>query len=295
MTEKEPKVSIILPVGSEGDGWLESLDSLLKGGGQVSIEIILVDDGREKQIEESNIDHPVTLIRHTSRQGAARSRNAGARVARGDWLLFWSDFLLAPENALVHWLSVAEKARCDVAKIPFQAASTASLTRFQRFLADQDRYSIAQSTAVDARHLQFNAALIKRVAFNEVKGFDEKMQHYGGHELDLAIRLQKAEKTNWIRLDEAPAIRVCSQSHAQIRKRLREYGRVGLQALLNKHPEWDKKILVYPKTWSLISGIRLTWVFEWLLAGWITMNFPLMPFGYRAYLHLLMRNAWASR
>ena len=55
-------------------------------------EVIIVDDcSKEKVVVEQRYSFPVTVIRNETNQGAAESRNIGARASKGDWLLFLDD------------------------------------------------------------------------------------------------------------------------------------------------------------------------------------------------------------
>ena len=55
-------------------------------------EVIIVDDcSKERVVVEQSYSFPVTVIRNETNQGAAESRNIGARASNGDWLLFLDD------------------------------------------------------------------------------------------------------------------------------------------------------------------------------------------------------------
>ncbi|MFZ7265479.1 glycosyltransferase family 2 protein [Avibacterium avium] len=57
-----------------------------------NFEVIIVDDcSKEKVVVEKDYPFPVTIIRNEQNQGAAESRNIGARNATQDWLLFLDD------------------------------------------------------------------------------------------------------------------------------------------------------------------------------------------------------------
>ncbi|MFU2047543.1 glycosyltransferase family 2 protein [Avibacterium gallinarum] len=57
-----------------------------------NFEVIIVDDcSKEKVVVEKDYPFPVTVIRNEQNQGAAESRNIGARNATQDWLLFLDD------------------------------------------------------------------------------------------------------------------------------------------------------------------------------------------------------------
>lgn len=88
MTKSHPKVSIIIPVFNSGQYLSASLDSINE---KISIEIILVDDGSTdpqtlsllKKYEELGIP-----VLHQTNSGTGEARNAGAKLARGEYLLF---------------------------------------------------------------------------------------------------------------------------------------------------------------------------------------------------------------
>ena len=84
-------LSIIVPSynrEAEVPALLESLTQQTS----IHFEVIIVDDcSKEKVIVEQSYSFPVTVIRNETNQGAAESRNIGARASKGDWLLFLDD------------------------------------------------------------------------------------------------------------------------------------------------------------------------------------------------------------
>lgn len=84
-------LSIIVPSynrKAEVPALLESLTQQTSS----NFEVIIVDDySKERVVVEQRYYFPVTVIRNETNQGAAESRNIGARASKGDWLLFLDD------------------------------------------------------------------------------------------------------------------------------------------------------------------------------------------------------------
>lgn len=86
-----PELSVIIPVLNEA----ERIETLLRGVArqeQVTIEVILCDGGSSDETlriaAQVSTWYPCELLILVERQGRARQMNAGAAVARGEWLLF---------------------------------------------------------------------------------------------------------------------------------------------------------------------------------------------------------------
>jgi GT2 family glycosyltransferase len=141
----------------------------------------------------------------------------------------------------------------------------------------------------------FAAALIKSRVFHELGGFDERMQHYGGHEMDFIYRCAKAGYKQRQIIHTCPLTREAVSDQGVIQQRLREYGQTGLPNLLKKHPKLKGDILVYPALWALSRFLGVTKLLESSIARKIAADQPLNSAIYRLYLHLLMRNAWDAR
>ncbi len=89
------RISVIVPFYNEEKSIAACLTSLLKQKPLVS-EIIAVDDGSTDSSEKIVSTFPVTLIQ-TAHRGAGAARNAGARKANGDILVFVdADMTFAP-------------------------------------------------------------------------------------------------------------------------------------------------------------------------------------------------------
>ncbi len=293
---QELTLSIVLPVFNDQANLDRILTELADNDKQDNWEVIIVDDGSVKPLTLGNRSPAKSkILRNDHNQGVAAARNRGVNEARGKHLVFLSVFLSIPQNYLGHLTKFISETAFDFAQHLIVTGQTENATHFQRFIsAHADRIN-ASSGNLSITNCQFAAAVITRKTILAVDGFDESMQHYGGHELDLIYRLDQAGYKQRILINALALQRVKLEDHKSIQKRLREYGGVGLPNLLNKHPELTPRILKKPSLWFLLSRVGMPRWLETRLGRLIESNKPLRLFTYRLYLHLLMRNAWDAR
>ena len=259
-------------------------------------ELIVVDDGSSTPLTLG--DNPLAnwqIIRHEFQRGAATSRNSGVKQAGGEFLILLSIFLKIPKDYLSRVSAFIESNQFDFAQHLLKPDPGLSLTGFQVFLSGQKERLSIQLGTLPIKNSLFTAAIIKKETYCHVKGFDESMNHYGGHEIDLVYRLDRAGFKNRKIIPDFPLQRVKIESHNKIQARLQEYGKVGLPALLKKHPELKKTIMPFPALWALLRLLGLPKLIEKRLSHHIEQDWDIPNKKYRLYLHLLVRNAWDAR
>ncbi|NQV50257.1 MAG: glycosyltransferase [Candidatus Marinimicrobia bacterium] len=290
------ELSLVLPVFGDQKNLNRILAELLANEQEDSWELIVVDDGSIPSLElQENTPKNWLLLRHDIQKGVAAARNLGVRKARGGYVVLLSVFLRIPEDYITQLKIFIRDNTFDFAQHLLVQAPEISANHFQEFLSDQKGRIKNSENNIPIKQSQFAAAIIKKETFCKVKGFDESMQHYGGHEMDLIYRLDLAGFKKRILIEGFPVQRVQLGSHSSIRKRLQEYGHTGLPNLLKKHPALEKIILVRPWTWMLLSSLGLTRLAEKRLSRLIERDKHLAVITYRLYLHLIMRNAWDAR
>jgi glycosyltransferase involved in cell wall biosynthesis len=294
--KKKTKISIILPVFQDQASLSKRLDELKAQESEPSWDLVVVDDGSETPLSlGSNPEPNWVLERNETRQGAAFSRNRGASKARGEYFIFLSVFLQIPANYLNTILAFIQDHDPVYAQHSLVLSPTLTATHFQAFLVSSEKRVHDQGGQLSIKQSLFTAALIKAKVFQEAQGFDEEMQHYGGHEMDLIYRLSQSGYHQRQLIENCPLQREVVSDHKTIQRRLREYGKTGLPNLLKKHPKLKKDILVYPAIWDLTGFFGLHKLFESAIARKIDADKALSTATYRLYLHLLMRNAWDAR
>jgi O-antigen biosynthesis protein len=88
--QKQPLVSVIVPIFDNFDYTKQCLESIFCGVEKSSFEVIIVDDASTDNSSEQirQIKLPVQVVRHEQNRGFAISCNDGAKVANGKYLLF---------------------------------------------------------------------------------------------------------------------------------------------------------------------------------------------------------------
>ncbi len=248
-------LSLVLPVYDDQEGLDRILNELQNNQPDPKWEVIVVDDGSPQ---------PLTLPRGVPEQWqiVRLEKQSGAAVARN---------------------------------VGVKKAPEISATHFQSFLANQSRRVSDSSENLAIKQSLFTAAIIKKESFCKLKGFNESMQHYGGHEMDLIYRLDQAGYTKRIIIPDLSLERTKLESHARTRQRLQEYGATGLPNLLKKHPELKTEILTRPLLWRILAILGLTGFTENRILRKIEADRKLPGMTYRLYLHLIVRNAWDAR
>lgn len=92
-TANEPLVSVIIPTRNRAQLLRRSIASVLAQT-YCNLEVIVVNDASTDQTREvlATIDDPRLLVIHGEiNKGAAAARNAGIRIAKGEWLSFQDD------------------------------------------------------------------------------------------------------------------------------------------------------------------------------------------------------------
>jgi len=93
-----PVFSVIIPNHNGSKTLAEMLESIFRAG-EISIEVIVVDDASTDDSRTIADRYPVRWIPHDSCLGAANARNTGAKAARGEILVFTdTDIILPPDT-----------------------------------------------------------------------------------------------------------------------------------------------------------------------------------------------------
>jgi GT2 family glycosyltransferase len=157
-------------------------------------EAIVVDDGSAgadlSLVEACTLGDAGAAIRlvRLDRVGPAAARNAAAATARGEWLLFLDDDVVAPPGFLgrAHRLladGVADVVGCPDIPRPRDSYVAKSL----RYLELASRRSVERRYAVKSAVL-----FIRRSAWDALGGFEPGRQYYQHEDTDLVARARAA-------------------------------------------------------------------------------------------------------
>lgn len=245
--DAEIRCSVIVPVRDDAAPLRACLESL--NGSTEGIEVLVVDDGSQDHPERVAADFGVEVLRLETPSGAAAARNAGARRARGEILLFTD----ADCRVMPGWVEAFTETLCrlhreDATCIALSgridsasgyAAKSHAYAGYAYVQGGAERPTDCFNTA--------NAAIFRRDFF-ELGGFDESLLAHEDH--DFGLRLS------------------ASPSQARFVPEIEVYHDHGVEswpAMLDKHGKWGR-----------IAGLRieerypgrLRGLLPWLRRGW---------------------------
>ena len=176
------RVSVVVPFhGPQSE--LDPCISALTASEHDSFEIIIADDG-----SPTPVTPPCRVVRLPRRCGPAAARNAGAKIARGDLLIFIdADVIVSVENLTEFERSFrTSRAVAVQACYRYPGLDTNIATRF---LEDFQEYKVHSLDGNEIRTLRGGCFAIARETFENVGGFEERFKEPSQEDTDLGWRV----------------------------------------------------------------------------------------------------------
>ena len=201
-----PEVSVIIPVHNKFATTYHCLDSIAKALPERSFEIIIVDDCSDDETLLAALVFAggVRIARNTANLGFVGTCNAGARLARGKYLLFLNnDTLVRPGwlDELVETFEQVPNVGIAGAKLLFADGKLQEAGGIIWRLGDgwnwgrgRDPNEPMFSFLRDADWVSGAALMIERALFEELNGFDEYYAPAYYEDTDLAFRVRALGK-----------------------------------------------------------------------------------------------------
>lgn len=204
-------ISVIIPAFNAENYITDALESVFKQTLRVD-EIIVVDDGStdktvevvERSSESSNRE--VKIISQDN-FGAAKARNAGIKIAQGEWIAFLdADDLWRADKLKLQFdrLNVEPEAKMVFSDMSHQVAGKVV---FNSYLHEK-KYSFLSEGQIYSNLLHENfvftpTVVVQKSILDELGGFDEKLQI--AEDYDLWLRI--ANKNEILFVDEPLVVR----------------------------------------------------------------------------------------
>jgi GT2 family glycosyltransferase len=205
MTALAPEVTVIVPTFGRPKILERTIGALLSQRGGHEFEVIVIDDGSPEPATAGLVSREDARLRcvRQDNAGPARARNHGARLARGQYLVFIdNDIETSPDFLERHVeLLLRERGQWIVGRI--DALPELRATPFGRFRAALSESFQGADESRDVDHLTAANVSMRRDEFMALDGFDERFRIASCEDADLAIRARRAG----IRLRYEPSIR----------------------------------------------------------------------------------------
>lgn len=190
-----PAFSIIIPTYNRRESLRRCLDSLASQDGDTTFEVIIVDDGSTdgtlEMLAQSSFPYPLSVytIEHA---GPAAARNRGVAEARGDYLLFIDDDVIAHTGLLAAHAG-AHRTEGNAVIIGVMAAPAdeelPSWGRWEQEVLDKQYEAMTEGRWKPSPRQFYTAnASLARERFRMSRGFDPDFRR--AEDVELAYRLR---------------------------------------------------------------------------------------------------------
>lgn len=187
--DPQPLVSIIIPIHNRPDWIKETLQSVLTQS-YLNNEIIIVDDGSDTPITEVLQENAssIRILRLEKNKGVSAARNAGAAIAKGMWLAFldsddhWAATKLAQQIDYLRQHPYLSALQCE--EIWVRNGVRVNAHKHHQKKAGWIWHHCLQRCLITP-----SAILIKKLVYQELGGFDERM--LACEDYDLWLRLSR--------------------------------------------------------------------------------------------------------
>lgn len=189
------KVSVVIPTHNRSDALAKTLAQLAQQQFDQPWEVIVVNnrctDNTDAVVQRQVFPVPLRLV-HEEIPGAAAARNAGAAVARGDFIIFLdNDILVGADFVQRHYDALMVHSDCwilgQVVSLPEQER-----TPFGQFRQALCPYVPPDQGMTEARDLTGAIFSLPRADLARLGGFDEMFDVASGEDLELAMRAWRA-------------------------------------------------------------------------------------------------------
>lgn len=223
----EPVISFIIPVFNMADTVSATLKSLLRIQG-VMIEIIIVDDGSDKPVEDTlsgvlqKAKVPVRIIR-TENRGRALAINVGLRHVKGGYVSFVdADDSIDPDD-FTSFIPLLKQQKAELLIGQFKIIGEAGEVFDERSHSKKpsSKKLIHQIAYFPLAPVTLNAFIIKKSFLDRVGQFDS--ENLKSEDKDMTIRL----------LREASSVIFCNTFHYHYHKH-----KIGRREKIRKRLEW---------------------------------------------------------
>jgi cellulose synthase/poly-beta-1,6-N-acetylglucosamine synthase-like glycosyltransferase len=190
MNSKETMITIIIPVYNAGKTIQTCLESLVNQKTSRKYEIIFIDDGSEDNslnIMNSMKNKGDISVISQSNSGPAKARNVGAKLAKGDILVFTdSDCELD-----VYWLEEMTKPFDDEDVIGVQGSYKTKqkgiIPRYEQYEIENSYIRYNRNKYIDA--IGTYSAAYRRMIFMKYGGFNTTYKLASGEDFDLSYKM----------------------------------------------------------------------------------------------------------
>lgn len=194
MTPQTPQASVIIPACNEGRNLVDTVECVLQNSGEGLLEVIVADDGSTddsiRTVQSELAGAPVQVVPASG--GVARSRNAGARAAKGSVLVFLDGHCYVPPGWLSPLLSALSGAHTGLAGPAFTNIRDTRMKACGVTWRDVSLGNVWLPCGEGVYPVPFHIGACQAVradVFWEVGGYDDGMTRWGSEDVEMCLRM----------------------------------------------------------------------------------------------------------
>ena len=171
MIQRQPHISVVIPVHNGGEYLSRCLDALLASSYE-SYELIVVDDASTDDSAEIARKKGVAVFQLPHKSGPATARNLGAEMAKGDIVLFIDSDVLVRHDTISRVVSDFMN-NPDLAAVFGSYDDSPDATDYLSQYRNLFHHFIHQDSKIEANTFWAGCGAIRRNVFLKLKGFNE--------------------------------------------------------------------------------------------------------------------------
>lgn len=182
-------ISVIIPVYKDSEGTKDTLESLEEQNlNKSEFEIIIVNDGGDKETEKICKEHEVKIITIIPNKGSYNARNEGLKESRGEYIAFVDADIKVSENWLKLGRELLKKYDYVGGKVEIDKTKLKTLAHYFEYIsAFENEKKIKKYNYIPTANL-----FVKRNIIKELGGFDKRLQ--SGGDVEFGSRVFSSRK-----------------------------------------------------------------------------------------------------
>lgn len=189
-------VSFVIPSHNEGPNLRKTIESLQTSTTGCSYEILVIDngssDGSSNFIDQMNPDPTIRLIKTDHRLGVAKSRNMGAGLVSGEFVVFVDAHVFFPPGWILPLLEILKGEEVGIAAPGVSAWGNAGSKgyglRWRNARLDLEWLSKRSDEPYPVPLVPGLCMALRTEFFRQIGGFDPGMVSWGSEDLEICLR-----------------------------------------------------------------------------------------------------------
>lgn len=190
----DPLVSVVIPTLNEGRNLVDTVRCVFQNSAYPALEVVIADDGSTDGSPERALvelaEAPLRVV--PGGGGVARSRNAGARAAGGDVLVFLDGHCYVPRDWLRPLVEAVSARDVGLAGPAFTSIRDPRMKACGITWGDSSLGNVWLPCADGPGPVPFHIGacqVVRAEAFWEVGGYDDGMTRWGSEDVELCLRM----------------------------------------------------------------------------------------------------------